>query len=65
MVRSKVWLWVCFTLGVAVATAAFADQDARERAQDRAQIRTDRVEVSRDVAEVRRLERLLAHLDSA
>ena len=50
MVRSKVWLWVCFTLGVAVATAAFADQDARERAQDRAQIRTDRVEVSRAVA---------------
>lgn len=45
--------------------AALADQNVRERAQDRAQIRSDRAELSRDVADVRRLERLLWRLDDA
>ncbi len=65
MVRSRVWLLVCSVLSVAVASAASGDQNARERAHDRAQIRTDRVELSRDVVEVRRLEGLLWQLDAA
>ena len=65
MVRSRVWLLVFSVLSVAVGSAASGNQNARERAQGRAQIRTDRVELGRDVAEVRRLERLLWQLDAA
>ena len=67
MVRTwRIVVGLAVALGVAgVWAPALADQNARERAQDRAQIRGDRAELGRDVAEVRHLERLLWRLDDA